>query len=110
MSLESPNDVEYDSRNTWGPVEKHLRNELISEERREIMKITIVQDPVDQIGLVRCHWKALMMWSMLTLPIWTMRKVVMVHQKGTFSPYYIWSHYPKDLDASLTSAICVNQI
>jgi len=34
--------VEYDPRNAWGPVEKRLRNELIDEERREIMKITIV--------------------------------------------------------------------
>jgi hypothetical protein len=62
--LESPNVVEYDPRNTWGPVEKCLRNELISKERREIMKITIAQDPVDQISQMRCHWKALMMWNM----------------------------------------------
>jgi len=57
-SLESPNDMEYDPRNAWGPVEKCLRNELISKKRREIMKITIVQDLVDQIGQVKCYLKA----------------------------------------------------
>jgi hypothetical protein len=42
------------------PVEKRLRNDLSSGKRREKMEITIAQDPVDQIGQVRHHWKALM--------------------------------------------------
>jgi hypothetical protein len=62
--LESPNGVRYDARNTWRAVEKCLRNELISEERRKGMEITIAQGPADQIGQVRRHWKALMLWNM----------------------------------------------
>jgi len=36
---------------------------LINEERREIIKITIAQDPVDQIGQVMCYWKALIVYN-----------------------------------------------
>jgi hypothetical protein len=62
--LESPNDVEYDPRNAWGPVEKHLRNDNFKAEEvrqdKENLRWDVFKDSLDpywKVGNMIAIWK-----------------------------------------------------